>query len=93
MENSVVSSEEIRPYGASRNAPGYISLNDNFCLIPDPLKSTTKVFSASLNVYEIGLTDSAGGVYLIAGRDAWLMGHHWVDRGEAAEGSYYSDGS
>ena len=69
-----------------------VAVDGNAVEIPAPFSSPTSVFTASLMVYETGLTDTAGGQYLTAGEGAdnvSVFGNDWVNRPEGPEGSYY----
>ena len=92
LANAVDPKEKATLHGATLSPQGWVDVNGSSVEYPDPLKVETGTFTASLNVYEANLTDTAGGAYLQAGEGATatgLISHNWVGRSEDWEGSGY----
>jgi hypothetical protein len=92
LSNAVAPEENAILLGSTLSSQGWVEVNGSSVEYPDPLKVETGTFSASINVYETNLTDTAGGAYLQAGEGAnttGLISHNWVNRGEDWEGSGY----
>jgi hypothetical protein len=70
---------------AMTNAPGAIQ-------VPAPFSTTNSIFTASIQVFEAGITEATGGAYLTAGSggtSVLLLTHLWVNITQNPEGSYY----
>ncbi len=92
--NSVAPNEQATLLGSTLNPLGWVDVSGSSIEYPDPLKVETNVFSASINVYETNLTDTAGGAYLVAGeglQTTEMLSHAWVDRPEHWESSWYGN--
>jgi hypothetical protein len=92
LANAVNVNEKATLLGSTLSAQGWVEVNGSSVEYPDPLKFETAEYSASINVYETNLTDTAGGAYLQVGEGAnttGLISHNWVNRREDWEGSGY----